>query len=384
MSNLHLDLLRDLTVLASAITEAAPQIERDRAVPDLLIDKLAATGVFRLAAPRVAGGLEADPVTMLEAFEELGRADGSTGWCAMIGAATSVVLGYLDTGVAAELLDDPRFVIAGVAAASGRARAVTGGYRVTGRWAFASGCRQATHLVGGCLVMDGDAVATTPTGAPQVVHVVVPTGDTTIHDTWTAAGLCGTGSHDFEAVDVFVPATHTFSLTRPPTGALYAFPVLSLLAMGIGAVSLGIARASLDEFGRLADAKVNPLSGLALAAKPSARSAYAEAAALHAAARAFLHDEVRRCWDLAEAGQTVTLERRARLRLAITTATTMSAQAVGLLYRAGGGSVAYLSSPLQRHFRDVNVATQHALVNSDSLELAGAVLLAQDVPTARL
>jgi indole-3-acetate monooxygenase len=372
--------LSRIAALRPEIEQAARQVERDRALPEHLVTALAATGVLRIAAPEDAGGLQADPVTMLEAFEQLGRADGATGWCAMIAGATSVVLGYLDPAVAREMLDDPRFLIAGVAAPSGRATPVPGGYRVRGRWSFASAARHATHLVGGCVVVD----PATPAGPPQVIHVVLTPDEVTIHDTWEAAGLSGTGSHDFEADDVLVPSARSFSLATQPAGPLHAFPVLGLLTMGIGAVSLGIAQAALDEFTRLATAKVNPLSGLPLAAKPSARTAFAQATALHAAGRALLLDEARRCWDAAQAGEPGTVTRRAALRLAITTATTMAAQAVGLLYHAGGGSAAYLSSPLQRHFRDVNVATQHALVGPDSLELTGAILLGQDVPTTRL
>ncbi|MDI1465174.1 acyl-CoA dehydrogenase family protein [Catellatospora sp. KI3] len=378
------NLLQALTKLAPEIAEAAPDIERDRAVPERLIARLADTGVFRLAAPRTVGGLQADPTTMLAACELLGRADGSTGWTAMIGAATSVVLGYLDPAVAARMLADPRCLVAGVAAPSGRATPAPGGFRVGGRWAFASASQQATWLVGGCLVLDGGTVALGPAGLPQVLLVVMPRAEVTVHDTWDAVGLCGTGSHDVQAEDVFVPAERTFSLAVPPSTPHGAFPVLSLLAMGIGAVALGIAQAAIDEFTRLAEVKLHPLTRQPLAAKPAAQAVLAEATALHAAGRAFLHDQVGRCWAQAGTGEAVPLAERARLRLAITNATTMAADAVGRLYRAAGGTAAYRSSPLQRQFRDVSTAAQHALVNADTLELVGAVLLGQDVSTLRL
>jgi alkylation response protein AidB-like acyl-CoA dehydrogenase len=369
-------LLDDIDALVPSITATAAATERDRAVPEPIVAGLADAGVFRLAAPKAAGGLEVDPATMYEVFERLGTADGSTGWCAMIGGATSVVLGYLAPETAADLLADPRFLVAGVAAPAGRATPVPGGYRVTGRWGFASASQQSTWLVGGCLVVED--------GAPRPVMVVLPAAEVTVHDTWDAVGLCGTGSHDMAVEDVFVPTAHTFSLAAPPASPHGRFPVLSFLALGVGAVSLGIAQAAIDEFTRAAPAKVNPMTGQSAAARPAARTALAEAVALRSAARAFLLDEIDHCWSAASGGDPVTPQRVARLRLAITTATTMAADAVGRLYRAAGGSSVHRGSPLQRHFRDVHVATQHALVNADTLELTGAVLLGEQVNTLRL
>jgi indole-3-acetate monooxygenase len=360
-------LLDDLRKLQPEIRALAPQIERDRAVPATLIDRLATLGVFRLAAPRAAGGLEVTPVELAEVCEELGYADGSVGWCSMIGAATGLALGHLPEGIAADLLRDPRFLIAGVAAPMGRATAVDGGYRVTGRWPFASACRQATWLVGGVL-LEG----------PALRLAIMDPADLTIHDTWDTAGLRGTGSHDIEATDVFVPTERTFSLAEPPTqpGPLYAFPPLSLLALGIAAVALGIARAAITDFGDLARAKRNPATGEPLATRPATRTALAEAEALRASGFAYLLSE------LAVPGADA--PRRARLRLAIATATRNAARAVDLVYHAAGGSAVYTSSPLQRAFRDVHVATQHAMVSTDVLETAGAVLLGEPVTTARL
>ncbi|OJF12899.1 acyl-CoA dehydrogenase family protein [Couchioplanes caeruleus] len=370
-----ISLLDDIRALTPAIRKLAPQIEQDRNVPSTVIDQLASLGVFKLAVPKEYGGSEAEPALLVDVFEELGRADGSTGWCAMVGAATGMTLAYLPPATAGELLRDPRFLIAGVAAPMGRATPVEGGFRLSGRWAFASACRHATHLVGGMV---------TPEGVRQAV---LDPADLTIHDTWDVAGLRGTGSHDFTADGILVPADRTFTLAAPPVqkGPLYAFPALSLLALGIGAVSLGVARAAIEDFGELARNKRNPLGGEAIAAKPAVRVAIAEATALHGAGLAYLRHAVN---DTAASAATPETDapRRARLRLAISTATRNAARAVDLLYNAAGGSAVYESSPLQRHFRDVHVATQHAMVSGDVTETAGAVLLglADSVPTTRL
>ncbi|MFI5936241.1 acyl-CoA dehydrogenase family protein [Actinoplanes sp. NPDC051494] len=348
-------LLDDLRRLTPSIRTLAPRIEQDGTVPEPLLDQLRTLGVFRLTAPADCGGLEADPGTLVRVFEELGYADGSTGWCAMIGGATGMALGHLPPATARSMLDDPAFLIAGVAAPAGRATAAEGGFRVTGRWAFGSACRHATWLVGGAIA----------DGRPRLF--VMEAGQLTIHDTWHVAGLRGTGSHDFSADDVFVPAERAFSLAEPPTqpGPLYTFPPLSLLALGIGAVALGIARAAIEEFGELARTKP--------AGRSSVRVSVAEATALHASGLAYL---------LSEAGGVPPSS--TTLRLAISTAARNAARAVDLLYHAAGGTAVYESSPLQRHFRDVHTATQHAMVSAEVTELIGADLLGEEVKKFRL
>lgn len=383
---MSLELIDQVRAVSGRIGALAPRIEHDRALPVDLVADLTALGLFRLAAPRRSGGVEADPLTMFEIFEELARADGSVGWSTMIGAATGVVLGYLAESTAAELLADPRFLVAGVAAPSGRATVVPGGYRVRGRWSFASASRHATHLVGGCVVVDETGPVTGPGGMPQARHVLMPAADLTIHDNWDVVGLAGTASHDFEAVDVHVPEAYSFSIFGPARQdrPLYRFPLFGLLAFGVGAVALGIARAALDEFARLAAEKRDPLTGQPIAGKPAIRATLAEAEAILGGGRAYLVGEIAECWRLASAGETVPVERRARLRLAVAYATRSAARAVDLVYEAGGGASVRMASPLQRCFRDVHVATQHALVSPDVRELVGGVLLDQAVVTVRL
>lgn len=347
-----LDQVRDLS---PTIRELSPRIDEEAAVPPEIIEALVRLGVFRLAAPAASGGLEATPGELIEVFEELGRADGATGWCAMIGGATGIALAWLEPDVATRMLDDPRFLIAGVAAPMGSAEPVDGGWRLTGRWAFSSGCRHATWLVAGAMTPDG------------VRMCVLDAADVTIHDTWHVMGLRGTGSHDFSVDGLFVPAERVFTLAGPPraAGALYRLPPFTTLSLGIAAVALGIARGALEDF-----------TALGRAGRPSARAAFAEATALQRSGLAYLRDEITR----GGAGRT----RRAAQRLAIATATRDAARAVDLLYSAAGGGAVYAAGPLQQRFRDVHAATQHAMVSADIVETAGAVLLGEKVDSTRL
>jgi len=366
--------------LFAEIRALAPRIEQDRRLPPELMSKLTEAGFFRLAVPRALGGLESDLRTILEVIEEASRADGSTGWTVMIGAVTAVLSGWLDPAVAERIYTRDAFT-GGVPAPLGQAHATGGGYRLTGRWPFASGCHHASWLVGGAILFKD--------GAPQpgVRMLLFPASEAKIHDTWHVSGLRGTGSHDMEVAGITVPreCSVSFATDRPRhPGPLYAFPVFSALALGVAAAALGIARGAVDEVERIAREKTPLGSKVKLAAKPGTHARVAEAEATLRAARAFMHDAVGRCWALVESGREVPLPVRAELRLAGTHATASAARAVDLAYHLAGMTSISDSSHLQRAFRDVHVATQHAMVGPDVAELAGAILLGMEADTARL
>jgi alkylation response protein AidB-like acyl-CoA dehydrogenase len=362
------------------IRAAADAIEAGRRLPLELVHALADAGVFRMCVPRALGGLEVHPSVLVSVLETIAAADGSTGWCAMIGATSGVVSAYLPEAAAREIYGaDPRTVTGGVFAPRGMAVPDGEGYLVSGRWPFASGGEHCAWLMGGCLVRDG--------GLLQARMMIFPAAEVRIVDTWTVAGLRGTGSHDMVVEDVFVRADRSVSLMtdRPRVaGALYAFPVFGLLAIGIAAVALGIARAALDEIVRLAREKSPQSSKRTLAERGVVQADVARAEALVRSGRAFLYETVERAWTAAELDGTITTTDRASLRLAATTATAHAAQATDLAYNAGGGTSVYATSPLQRCFRDVHVATQHAMVAGSTLELTGRILLGLDTDVSQL
>jgi alkylation response protein AidB-like acyl-CoA dehydrogenase len=252
-------------------------------------------------------------------------------------------------------------------------------YRVTGRWRFASGCQHCDWLMGGCIVQDG--------GSPHARMVFFPVRDAEIIDTWTVSGLRGTGSHDMAVRDLRVPVARSVSITddRPVApGPLYAFPIFGLLAVGIAAVAVGIARGALDEIEHLATAKTPTGGRRLLAERPTVQAQIAEAEATAGAARAFLSEVVDEAWHAARAAGAIPVPVRARVRLAATHATAAAARAVDVAYTAGGGTAVYAESPLQRAFRDIHVVTQHMMVAPATWELAGRVLLGLETDTTML
>jgi alkylation response protein AidB-like acyl-CoA dehydrogenase len=374
--------------LAPRIAALSDRIERDRRLPPDLVRAMAEAGLFRICVPRKFDGLEVDVSTMIGTIEEVARADASAGWCVMIGATSGVVSAWLRDDVARPMYGgDPLLVTGGVFAPHGRAVAVPGGYRVSGRWPFASGSQHCGWLMGGCVVTDDGTPRLLSGGAVDPRMMLFPASEARIIDTWTVSGLCGTGSHDMEVSDIFVPGERSVSLIsdRPlQPGPLYAFPVFGLLALGIAGVALGIARSAIDALVRLASAKTPTGSRKRLADRPATQAQVARAEALARSARAFLLGAVEETWREALGSGSIGPARRALCRLAATNAAVACAQAVDLMYEAGGGTSIYATSPLQRHFRDIHVLTQHMMVAPPVYELAGRLLLGLDTDVSTL
>jgi alkylation response protein AidB-like acyl-CoA dehydrogenase len=378
--------LEAVRALAPAIRRRADEIEQARRVPLDLVRALTDAGAFRMCIPRELGGAECDVATLLAVIEEVARADGSTGWIVMIGATSGLVSGYMPLEPARAIYGRPDVVTGGVFAPRGQAFPVEGGYRARGRWAFGSGSEHCDWLLGGCVVIE-DGKPRLVGRVPDSRMMLFPASEVRIHDTWTVSGLRGTGSHDFEVADVFVPADRAISLmTDQPRaeGPLFRFPVFGLLALGIAAVATGIARTAVDELVRIAGGKTPTGSTRLLGERGVVQMQVAQAEAALESSRAWLRAAVDEAWQTAQRGGAIPVAQRAALRLAATEATVRATQAVDLMYDAGGGTSIYATSPLQRCFRDVHVVTQHAMVSSSTYELTGRLLLGLDTDSAML
>ena len=377
--------LDGLTEQASMLArELAATSERERALPVELLDALRATGLMRAGAPASLEALEAPPATTLAGAESIARGDASTGWCVSIAATSSLLSAYLPEDGAAEIFGDPRMVAAGVWAPRGRAVAVDGGLRVSGRWSFCSGISHSEWLFAGCVLEDPAAGAEDP---PVLRVTALPTAELEILDTWHTSGLRGTGSHDALAQDLFVPDRHVLSLMDAPPridAPLYRFPIFGFFALSIAAAALGNARGAIDELSELAGAKTAQGSSRVLAARPATQAAVGEAEAALRAARAFYYGAIEDAWQAAQQAGPVDVSLRLGLRLAATHAVRTAAEVARSMYDLGGGTAIYEDSPLQRRFRDAHAATAHFQVNPAIWELAGRVLLGVPTRTAQL
>jgi indole-3-acetate monooxygenase len=359
--------------LAPTITARSDEIERERRVPQDLVDDLSAAGCFRILVPRSHGGADLGLTAQMEVCEELARADGSVGWTVMIGCTAPALFGFLPRPTFdAIYADGPDVILAGVLAPTGKATPVDDGFRVSGQWAFASGCHHSHWFLAHCVVDDGRI--------PPVRMMVLPPEDIEIKDTWSVSGLCGTGSHDFVADDVFVPVERSFVIGGEPClgGPLMRVPVPALPALNCASVALGIARGALDEITELATEKVPLFDKAPLAANPVFQNQLGDADAGLRAARSLLYADAASVWDTAADGGSFTPEHRARIRATATWATRTATSVVDMAYTAGGGSAIYARSPLQRRLRDIHTLTQQVGVKQDVLTKAGAILAGQE------
>ena len=381
-----IDVLANAEALAPEIEARAGEIESARRIPRDLSQKLARAGVYRMFAPESLGGLEVSPALAARVFERLARADASCGWVAFIGATSASMLAQLPTDAARAIFATPETMIAGVVRASGRADLVTGGFTVNGRWQWGSGSENADWVFAGCELFENGRPLTTRSGAPRNHMLALRARDIEFLDTWHVAGLRGTGSTDFAVHDLFVPQAHAVgflvrdNLPRP----LYQFPLFPLLALGIGAVALGIARAATDELITLAGGKVRSGSSNAIANRPHTQMQVATAQARLRSARAFLFEAFDAAWQTVLAGSPVSMDQRRDMRLAITHAVQASVEVVDAMYTLAGGTSVYATSRLQRQFRDVHVITQHVMVAPSTLETVGRLYLGVEANTSML
>jgi alkylation response protein AidB-like acyl-CoA dehydrogenase len=213
---------------------------------------------------------------------------------------------------------------------------------------------------------------------PEMLHAFMRVDEVAVHDTWFVSGLCGTGSHDVSARDVFVPEQRLFLVadgahTRPEP--LYRLPALGWFVAHVAAASLGMARGALDELMDLAPKKKPTMSQVVLADKPAAQIELARAEATLGASRAFLHDAVEQVWQAVKAGQEPTPRQRAFLRMACAQAAETGAAVTRTAHVLAGGGAILASSPLQRHMRDADALAHHFTVSPHVWEDAGRVLL---------
>ena len=379
-----LDIAREL---APKIRSCADEIEAERELPRPLFEALADAGLFRLALPRSLGGAELDLPTYIQVIEEMGKADASTGWIINQGAIFATYAARMPLDVARTIwVETPRAVVANTPAATARAVVVPGGYRVTGRQGFSTGCRHASWLAAHAQVFEDGRLRQEADGQPEARYVFVAAADAELLDTWRVRGMRGTGTHHFAVNDVFVPAERSvLSATAPlrETGPLYRIPRTLLFASGDAAVALGLSRSCLDTFFDLAGVKTPRATPGLLRDQPMVQAHVGQAEASLRSGRALLTETVGEVWAAASAG-TLTLDQRAALRLATTHTIRLAVQVVDTVYNAAGATAIYEDHPLQRHFQDIHVISQHLQGRPAHYELVGRHWLGLPIDQSRL
>jgi indole-3-acetate monooxygenase len=240
---------------------------------------------------------------------------------------------------------------------------------VNGRWPFSSGAPNAELVQVGIFVMDGDAPRLRPDGLPDWRFAYLRRDEVDVDDTWHAAGLRGTGSHDVVCNEVRIPARRTAMPVydaAPHDGPLWRLPFFCLARSIMVGFPLGVARRALDEITAIAPTKRRGMSTVTIAEDRAAQVALAHAEGSLQAARAFVFDAIDEMWSIAVAGSRPGIDQERRVTLATQQTMRAAVEAVDTAYRLGGASAVYDTSPLQRCFRDIHAAAQHIIFSDEN------------------
>jgi alkylation response protein AidB-like acyl-CoA dehydrogenase len=366
--------------MVELLRSAADRIEAARALPADIVAALHEARLFRLLLPRSLGGDELHLKTLAQAIEVIAGADASTAWCLGQGAGCAMAAASLKPEVARRLFGPVDAVLAWGAGVQGKATAVDGGYRATGKWTFASGCANATLLGGHCYILGKDG---TPrkraNGNPLDRTLLFDKSKAKIHDMWHTLGLRGTASYTYEVDDLFVPEEETFDREDPAAtfepGTLYLFHETYAYAAAFSALMLGIAQGMVSDLEALAMTKTPRASASSLKESPVFHSQFAVLQARLRAARAYLHATLDEIWDKVEATREMPIEERANHKLATTYVINQGVDIATEAYRAAGQTAIFPINPFERRLRDALSASQQLQGRPSNFITIGRVLL---------
>lgn len=366
--------------LGPAIRAAADDIERTRRISEPLLTELFGSGLWRLLLPRSLGGGEVAPGVYFQAITEVARHDASVAWNMFVANSAGLIAPHLEADTARIIFADPRTVIALGPPNACTISAAPGGYRVSGRWDFASGCRQANWMGAHAHVVEADGrQRLNRWGRPTVRTALFPAAKAELLDTWHTIGLRGTASDSYTVDDVFV--AEAFSGTREDpagrtvAGPLYAFTMQGLYAVGVAGVANGIAREMLAGLVALAAGKT-PRGQARLADQASVQGDIARAEARLGSAEAYMLATLADITARADTWGAIGVEDRGRVRLACANAIHGAVEVADMVYKAAGVDAIFPGQgPFERRFRDIHTLSQQIQSRGGHFEAVGRILL---------
>jgi resorcinol 4-hydroxylase (FADH2) len=371
------ELIERARAMAPEIRELAEETEKNRDVFPRIIEKIRNAELLRTCRPKEFGGFEHDGVTALKIAMTISAACASTGWSVNGAVSNGRSIAHFPIEAQHEVWSsdvDP-FTCAAFAP-TGRAVPVDGGYRLTGRWSFASGCDHASWIyLGGFITPDSQAPPY------EGAFFLLPIGNVEIIDTWFVNGLAGTGSKDIATHDIFVPAHRVLMFSDARAGTtpggkyhknpLYKMPLLINGASMLASTAVGAARGALDAYLEMTGGRKTrgALAGgqLPMVEFATIQLRYAEAAAHVEAAELILLTDMREMTQKLFDGEEITVADRIRCRRNQAYVTRLAVQAVEALNASTGGYGLLLSNPVQRAWRDANAVARHVSLNWDAV-----------------
>ncbi|MFT5014199.1 MAG: alkylation response protein AidB-like acyl-CoA dehydrogenase [Dinoroseobacter sp.] len=381
--NQHQQLVSDAQDFIPELIARSGEIDLARQLPQDLAEKLAAKGFYRICTPEQICGLDQDPIALYEVCETLALGNGSAAWCVFIGSTSQYLLGALAPQQQQVMMADINVLTSGVFADSGTAlyevRDNQPGYLINGHWRWGSGCHNAAWISGGIHEVNENGEPYKSTDS-ILTRVFFKPEEIEILDNWHVSGLRGSGSSDYRAENVWVPALRMASSieqTEFKNLPIFRYPKFALLSLPIGAITMGMARASINEVIETANQKTPQGSRRTLAHRSGLHRDIAFADTKLAAARTYLYTLSNEVWRHCQSHEP-TVQQRQQLRAANVHAVNTAVEVIDKMYTVIGGTSVFESSCLQQHFRDVHVATQHMMVTEPVMELAGRVILGLD------
>jgi alkylation response protein AidB-like acyl-CoA dehydrogenase len=367
----------DAAQLQPSIRARAEEIESARRLPADLIQDLTDAGCFRLCTPQWKTGTRPDYTAALRVVEALAEADASVGWTVGQAALAQIILGYLPRAAQEALYGTgPDLKAAGVFAPKGRATRTGDAWQVSGRWQFATGCEFASVIYLQCLVFEDRRVVLRDDGVPVTRLAVFPAGDWSILDTWDADGLRGTGSHDVVIKNAVCPAGWTCGLAETDASGkdLQSVPLMDVAGLLIAAVAVGVAAGALSDISAVAAAGARPtFSPRRLAEDPVFQDALGAAHMRYRAARALLYAQAA-IIERVLAGAATAGADRASLSATCHHVTSLAAETTDACFTLARSASVPRLAPVNRRWRDIHTATQHAFNSRESTQRLGEAL----------
>jgi alkylation response protein AidB-like acyl-CoA dehydrogenase len=368
--------------LIPLIDRAGDRIERERHIPDDVLNALHEARLFRLLIPRSCDGEEVGPAILFEVIEAIAQGDASVGWCIGQGSGVSMTAAYVKPEIARAVFGDRRAVAAcGPNNPKAKAIACDGGYRVTGQWGFASGSKHAAWLLGHATPCEADGTPRlSPDGKPlELRSLIFPKSSATMNDDWNVMGLKGTGSVSYSVKDLFVPDDFSFTRDadgdRREGGPLYRFSMFNMFGVGFSGVALGIARRALDDFIKLAMTKKPYAATALLCDNNTIQSQVGLSEARLQSSRTYVIETYRRLYQAVAQGLRFTPEMRIANRIVTCYAIQQAREVMNFVYHSAGATAIFESNPFERRFRDLHTVTQQGQGAYSNFESLGQTLM---------
>lgn len=379
----HSKVLEKIEKFLPEVIAAAEEIEESRSVPPYLIEKMLDAGIFRMMLPKSIGGEELDLLQISRVVEAFARADGSTGWTAMVAAGYNCILPIFPEEIIRKVAGDSgNVMVRGALAPKGRLRPVEGGYRLSGQWPFGTGSYDHKWVMATGIIFDGERPRMGPGGIPEMRVALMPAKEVRFLDTWHSVGMCGTSSHDFVVDDVFVSEDHCASLfgANNLDSTVYRLPFRILASTQHTSVSVGIALGAMDDLAKLAQTKRPAFRpNMRLIEDPAFRVRYGALMAKLDAARSCSDWYAQEAMEQAASGQPATPDDAARFGSMVAYVSRVCTEVTDAVFDLSGSSACYNGSSIQRRWRDARVAAQHAAAGTDNYELLAGVKLVEPV-----